>query len=298
MVPKFGHEPVMLQEVIHLLKLQNGMVVVDATIGTGGHALEIINHIAPDGVLIGIDRDKESLMVAKERLQAYGTQCTFVQDNFYNIDKILPSLSIGSVDAVLLDLGISSYQLDNAIRGFSFVNEGPLDMRMDRESSVSAFDLINNLSPEELAALLWRFGQERYSRRIASMIARHRKDEAIDTTTQLSRLVAKAVYRAKTKSRIHPATRTFQALRIAVNRELESLELFLDKIAPFINTHGRICVIAFHSLEDRIVKVKFRDLAKTKHFRLIEKKPFTPTFQESKSNPRSRSAKLRILEKL
>lgn len=298
MVPKFGHEPVMLQEVIHLLKLQNGMVVVDATIGTGGHALEIINHIAPDGALIGIDRDKESLMVAKERLQAYGTQCTFVQDNFYNIDKILPSLSIGSVDAVLLDLGISSYQLDNAIRGFSFVNEGPLDMRMDRESSVSAFDLINNLSPEELAALLWRFGQERYSRRIASMIARHRKDEAIDTTTQLSRLVAKAVYRAKTKSRIHPATRTFQALRIAVNRELESLELFLDKIAPFINTHGRICVIAFHSLEDRIVKVKFRDLAKTKHFRLIEKKPFTPTFQESKSNPRSRSAKLRILEKL
>lgn len=274
------------------------MVVVDATIGTGGHALEIAKHIAPDGKLIGIDRDKESLMVAKERLAAYESQCVFVQDNFYHIDKILPLLSVGSVDAVLLDLGISSFQLDNAARGFSFVNEGPLDMRMDRTSSLRAFDLINNLSAEELAAIFWRFGEERYSRRIASMIVEYRKHAAIGTTSELSRLIAKALCRRGARSRMHPATRTFQALRIAVNRELESLELFLDKVTPFIAPRGRICVIAFHSLEDRIVKIKFRQLAQAHHFRLIEKKPLTPTPEEIKNNARCRSAKLRIAEKL
>lgn len=292
------HEPVMVKEIMHFLQLKDGMRVVDATIGTGGHALEIVKYIAPRGMLIGIDRDGESLAVAQERLEPYKKQCIFVHDNFYNIDKILSENDIGDVDALLLDLGISSFQLNNADRGFSFVNEGPLDMRMDRSISLSAFDLVNNLSTEELATIFWRFGQERYSRRIASIITTCRKKATIVTTTQLSSLISKVIYRGRGAHSLHPATRAFQALRIAVNQELESLELFLEKGAALLKSKGRMCVIAFHSLEERIVKMKFRNLVKTREFRLVEKKPIIPTPQEVKENPRSRSAKLRILERL
>lgn len=288
----------MLEEILTLLKLKNGKTVVDATLGLGGHAIEIIKKISPRGRLIGIDRDKETLEIAKQKLSKYSSQCKFVHDNFCNIDNILNSLKIKYVDGVILDLGVSSPQLDNPIRGFSFVNEGPLDMRMNRNSSISAFDLINSLSQKEIAAMLWKFGQERFSNRIAKMIIRRRNESAINTTTELAKLISQAVPYPQRYYRIHPATRSFQAIRIAVNQELESLETFLSKIAAFMNKNGRICIISFHSLEDRIAKINFRNLAKTQKFRLIVKKPLIPKDDEVKTNPRSRSAKLRVLEKI
>lgn len=288
----------MLEEILSFLKLKNGMVVVDATIGMGGHAIEIVKRISPKGRLIGIDRDNESLQMARQRLKEHSPQCIFVHDNFCNIDNILTSLNIMYVDGIILDLGVSSFQLDNPIRGFSFINEGPLDMRMDRASSISAFDLINNLTQKEIASILWRFGEERFSNRIAKMIIRHRNETAINTTTELASLVFKALPYSRRHHRIHPATRTFQALRIAVNQELDSLEIFLRKISKFMNEKGRICIISFHSLEDRITKINFRNLAKTQKFKLIIKKPFIPEDEEVKNNPRSRSAKLRVLEKI
>lgn len=290
------HEPVMLQEVINNLRLRDGMILLDATLGTGGHALELLKRISPGGKLIGIDRDAESLEIAKERLRDYQSQCIFIHGNFCNIDTILKSCNISAVDGVLLDLGISSFQLDNAVRGFSFVNEGPLDMRMDRSTATSAFDLLQNLTREEIAAILWQFGQERFSRRIAARLVEYRDDTPISTTTQLARLIAKSVPR-RAYHRIHPATRAFQALRIAVNHELESLELFLQRIAPFVRSGGRLCAVSFHSLEDRIIKVSFRDFVKNKGFIFITKKPLPPQEQEIRGNPRARSAKLRVVEK-
>ncbi|MFC1646486.1 16S rRNA (cytosine(1402)-N(4))-methyltransferase RsmH [Candidatus Omnitrophota bacterium] len=298
MSDKFIHRPVMLDEILSFLKLKKGMVVVDATIGLGGHAIEIVKRISHSGKLIGIDRDNESLEKARQRLSEYSSQCEFVYDNFCNIDTILSSLNITCVDGVILDLGVSSYQLESPIRGFSFTNEGPLDMRMDRANSVSAFDLINNLTQSEISAILWEFGQERFSNRIARMIVRKRNDSVINTTAQLADLISKALPYSKRHQRIHPATRSFQALRIAVNHELESLEVFLKKITKFVNKRGRICIISFHSLEDRIAKVNFRNLAKTQNFKLIVKKPLVPKNEEMRENPRSRSAKLRVLEKL
>ena len=288
----------MLEEALTLLKLKKGMIVVDATIGMGGHSIEIIKKISPKGRLIGIDCDKEALEIAEDRLAEYSKQCTLVHDNFSNIDNILGSLGINKVDGVIVDLGVSSLQLDDPARGFSFVNEGPLDMRMNQEGSISAFDLINSLSQAELASILWKFGQERFSNRIAKMIIRRRNESVISTTTELAKMVSKALPYSKRHYRIHPATRTFQAIRIAVNEELKSLELFLSKIAKFINKKGRICIISFHSLEDRIAKVNFRNLANTQEFRLIVKKPLVPKNEEIEVNPRARSAKLRVLEKI
>ena len=298
MPDKIIHRPVMLEEVLTLLNLKQGMTVVDATIGTGGHSLELAKAISPNGILIGIDRDSQALETAKQRLSEYNCERKFVHDNFSNIDHILPSLGIERVDGVLLDLGVSSLQLEDPMRGFSFVNEGPLDMRMDQENSLSAFDLINNLSQKEIAALLWKFGQERFSNRIAKRIVSRREESTIKTTVELASLVCKALPHTKSYHRIHPATRTFQAIRIAVNKELESLEIFLEKISNFLNKNGRICIISFHSLEDRIAKINFRELAKSKKFRLIIKKPLVPKDKERMLNARSRSAKLRVLEKI
>lgn len=292
------HKPVMLKEVLSFLNLRDGLVVVDATIGLGGHASHILKQISPGGKLIGIDRDSESLELAKERLKEYSSQCVFVHDNFCNIDKILSSLKIDGVDRVILDLGVSSFQLDNFERGFSFVNEGPLDMRMDRTDSLSAFDLVNNLTQEEISSLLWHFGQERFSNRIAKLIVDQRRRVSIDTTTKLADIVSKVMPHFKGSHRIHPATRTFQAFRIAVNHELESLEVFLNKIDKFLNRGARVGILSFHSLEDRIAKINFRNLAKTGEFKLIVKKPLTPQLDEIKDNPRCRSVKFRVIEKL
>ncbi len=292
------HIPVMLKEAIDYLDLQPGKIIVDATIGTGGHSEEIIKRISPGGRLIGIDRDEESLGIAKVRLSDYKDSCEFVYGNFSDIDSILKSLSINKVDGILLDLGISSYQLANAQRGFSFQVEGPLDMRLDRKSYISAYDLVNNLNEDEISSLLWTFGQERWHNRIAHLLVTERQRHAIATTTDLSDIIIKAVPYKYRYFRIHPATRTFQAVRIAVNRELEALEIALEKSIGLLNEKANMCVIAFHSLEDRIVKLSFRKFAASGLVEIVTKKPLEPTGEEMAVNQRSRSAKLRVASRI
>ncbi len=295
---EFTHRPVMLKEVLSMLNLREGMVVVDCTLGLGGHAAKIVERIASHGRLIGIDKDEESLAIAKENLKKFSRNCVFVHDDFRNLDKILQREAEGGVDAVFLDLGVSSYQLDNPARGFSFKNEGPLDMRMDRKGFISAFDLLNNLTEEEISSIIYKFGQERFARRIAHSLLQARQKGVISSTRELADLIVNVLpYKARFH-RTHPATRTFQALRIAVNRELDSLDETLKKAALFLNKGGRICVISYHSLEDKIVKETFREFKKTNKFQLVFKKILRPSFDEIRQNPRSRSAKMRVIERI
>ncbi|MBU4346141.1 MAG: 16S rRNA (cytosine(1402)-N(4))-methyltransferase RsmH [Candidatus Omnitrophica bacterium] len=292
------HTPVMLNEVIEHLNLTPGKIIVDATIGTGGHSRAILEHIMPAGKLIGIDRDQESLAVASERLRDFADACEFVHGNFTDVDKILERLNIKNIDGILFDLGLSSFQLENPRRGFSFQYEGPLDMRLDNNSYISAYDLINNLTQEEISNLLWTFGQERWHNRIARLLVEERQRHPIATTLQLSNIVVRATPYRYRHYRIHPATRTFQAIRIAVNRELEALEVAITKAVKLLNKSGRICVISFHSLEDRIVKLGFRALSSKKELDIITSKPLTPTRNEIKENSSSRSAKFRVAERI
>ena len=294
------HIPVLLNEVMEYLQLRPGMTVIDATVGTGGHSLNIVERIKPDGRLIGFDRDEESLTVARQRLERYHHMADLVHSNFCDLDEILKGRGIKRFDGILFDLGISSFQLDNPERGFSFQKEGPLDMRLDRQSYISAYDLVNNLNEHEISSLLWNLGQERWHNRIAHQLIEERQKHPIATTSQLANIVSRALpgklrYR---HFRIHPATRTFQAVRIAVNRELETLETTLDKTLGMLHPHGRICVISFHSLEDRIVKLSFRRAQAEGKIRIITPKPLTPTLREIQSNPSSRSAKLRVAERV
>jgi len=291
------HTPVMLKEALEYLNLSHGKIIVDATLGTGGHAQEIMERISPGGKLIGIDRDQESISVAKARLEKFGDSCIFVHGNFMDIEEILKKLNIKKVDGILFDLGISSFQLENPERGFSFQNEGPLDMRMDRESYISAYDLVNNLNEEELSNLLWGFGQERWHNRIAHLLVREREKHPITTTRELSDIVVKAVPYKYRHFRIHPATRTFQAVRIAVNRELETLQAAIDKAVTLLDKKGRICVISFHSLEDRIIKFSFRKAAAADLIDIVTTKPLVPDEPEVHLNPASRSAKFRVAER-
>ncbi len=289
------HEPVLLQEVVEFLQLRPGMRVLDGTVGAGGHAKEILHKIGPGGVLIGVDQDPNILEIARTHLgETSGLH--LVHENFRHADRVLQQLGIGAVDACLLDLGVSSYQLETAERGFSFQYDAPLDMRMDPTATVSAFDLVNHLSEWEIVSILQRLGQERYAKRIADSLMQSRQKEPIRTTQQLASIVERAIpYHGW--SRIHPATRTFQAFRMAVNRELESLEEALPRIVKFLKPGGRICVLSFHSLEDRVVKLFFRRLAAEQQLRLVTKKPLAPSPVEIHQNPRSRSAKLRVAEK-
>jgi len=292
------HTPVMLDEVIDGLNLAPGETIVDATLGTGGHSLKILERIMPKGKLIGIDRDQESLNTAKERLHNYSSSCEFIYGSFIDIDKILIDIDIGKVDGILFDLGISSVQLADPERGFSFQNDGPLDMRLDRNSYISAYDLVNNLKEEELSDLLWTFGQERWHNRIAHFLVKSREKHPISTTQELSDIVVSAVPFRYRHYRIHPATRTFQAVRIAVNRELETLQAAVNKSIELLGKHARICIISFHSLEDRIVKFGFRDFASKGLIKIITPKPLTPSRNEIIGNSSSRSAKLRVAERL
>lgn len=292
------HVPVMQNEVIRYLNLRPGMCVVDATLGMGGHAFEILKGIGRSGQFIGIDRDGNSLKMAQERLKEFADNCHFIQSDFRHLGSVLGKLNIQEVDGILLDLGISSYQLENPERGFSIKFEGPLDMRMDQESYISAYDLVNSLSEKEIFFILRNFGEERWSGRIAQCIIKEREKAPIESTSDLSRVVLKAVPRRFQNQKIHPATRTFQAFRIAVNRELEALDKVLDGCVHLLKDQARLCVISFHSLEDRIVKEKFRQFLKSGDIRLIEKKPIIPEDSEIQANPRSRSAKLRVAERV
>jgi len=290
----------MVAEVLNYLQLVPGKVIVDATIGTGGHSENILNRILPAGKLIGIDRDEESLAKARERLHNFSDSCEFAYANFADIDSVLKNLGIKKVDGILFDLGVSTFQLNDPSRGFSFQNEGPLDMRLDKNSYISAYDLVNNLNEKEISSLIWTFGQERWHNRIAHLLVKERQISPITTTLQLAEIVTKAIpYRYRHRHyRIHPATRTFQAVRIAVNRELENLELAINKAIDLLNKKGRICIISFHSLEDRIAKLSFRKAWANRQVQIITPKPQAPSLHEIEENPSSRSAKLRVGERL
>ncbi|MCA9405980.1 MAG: 16S rRNA (cytosine(1402)-N(4))-methyltransferase RsmH [Candidatus Omnitrophica bacterium] len=295
---KDAHIPVMLNEVLTYLALKSGGVYVDGTLGMGGHSEAILERIGSSGRLIALDRDAQSMALAKERLDCYKQHSTFVHDNFKNIETILKDIGVNYVDGILLDLGISSFQLDNPQRGFSFREDGPLDMRMDQESHVSAFDLVNSLSEKELSSILKDYGEERWHHRIARSLVTQRVLEPIRTTQELERIVVKSMPYGRKRTRIHPATRTFQAFRIAVNRELDSLEDGIKKCANCLKMNGRLVIISFHSLEDRIVKKTFKEWVKSGAFKELTKKPISPTEAETKNNPRARSARLRAVEKI
>jgi 16S rRNA (cytosine1402-N4)-methyltransferase len=291
----FGHVPVLVEEVMALLRCEPGRTYVDATLGAGGHASQILERTAPDGVVIGIEWDEEALSEARNALMPFGDRVKIFRENFIHLSDFVEA---ESVDGMLLDLGLSSIQLEKAERGFSFRGEGPLDMRMDQRLNRTAADLINRLSPEELEDTLFRYGEERWAKRIARAIVQERKQEPLTTTQTLRKIVHRAIPRRFHSRRIDPATRTFQAFRIRVNEELDNLGKILETGWKVLKRGGRICIISFHSLEDRMVKETFRRLEKEGEMRLLTKKPVTPSEEEQRKNPRSRSAKLRCAERV
>ena len=291
----------MLKEVTEYLNCQPGRIYVDGTVGSGGHARAILEKSAPTGRLIGLDWDEEAIQRAQENLSVFGVRVNLFPKNFKDLTAVLKSLSIEKVDGILIDLGISTEQLEDPRRGFSFRWDGPLDMRMSRETKMTAQDLLRRYSESELREILWQYGEERWGKRISRAIVRQRQTRPIRTTRGLAEVIEKSV--PSYRGRIHPATRTFQALRISVNEELSNLEAFLGQCKTLLNPGGRLSVISFHSLEDRIVKNYFRQWAKGEKnnsplFRLLTPKPVVPSSEEVLSNPKARSAKLRAAERL
>lgn len=295
---KYTHIPVMSAEIQEYLNLASGSTVVDCTLGLGGHAEQIAQKIGDKGRMIGIDRDVNALEIAKDRLADASAQCDFVHKDYRDIDQVLADLNVTQVDAILMDLGVSSMQLADAQRGFSIRENGPLDMRMDQNTFISAYDIVNSLSEKELSFIFKKYGEERWHNRIARFLVQERSKRPIETTEELRDIVWRAVPKHNRYQKIHPATRTFQAIRIAVNRELESLEIALHKCVNVLSRGGRMCVISFHSLEDRIVKHTFRELAKEGHIEILTKKPLRPGEEEIEKNVRSRSARLRAIQKI
>jgi len=294
---KAGHVPVMLKEVMDYLLLPSGGCFVDCTLGLGGHSEAAAAYLGGEGRIIGIDRDNASLKVAQQRLSRTDVHCDFIHEDFRKIDQILEQYDVNQIDGIFFDLGISSYQMDNPERGFSLMTEGPLDMRMDQEAAFSAYDLINSLSEKELSTILKIYGEERLHNRIARFLVAERGQHPIESTSELKKVVLKALPAKYRRQKIHPATRTFQAFRIAVNRELESLEIALEKCVEYLKPGARICVISFHSLEDRIVKQKFKMLNLNGLLNIITKKPLRPSEEEVQHNVRARSARLRVGER-
>lgn len=302
------HQPVLYNEIIHALEPQSSNSYIDGTLGAGGHARGILEASSPDGRLLGLDVDPQALAVARERLAEFGSRAVIIQASYTTLSEQLDKLGWDKVDGILLDLGLSSMQLDTPERGFSFKADAPLDMRFDPRNPVTAADLVNNLPEKELADLIYRYGEERRSRQVARAIVNARP---IETTQELAQLVARAV-RGKRQD-IHPATKTFQALRIAVNQELEALESVLPQAVASLNPGGRLAVIAFHSLEDRRVKQFFRQesrdcicparqpICTCEHIATIKeitRRPIMPQEEEIQENPRARSARLRVAEKI
>jgi 16S rRNA (cytosine1402-N4)-methyltransferase len=287
------HVPVMKEEVLKNLNVKNYGIYVDSTIGLGGHA-EGILRLANDCTLIGIDRDDKAIEIARERLNKY-QHVHLIQETLSNITTVVGNLGYDKVSGIFLDLGISALHLKSEGRGFSFLKDEPLDMRMDRRQSLTAEIVVNKYSEKDLADILWRYGEERYSRRIAKAIIGSRRKQRISSCRSLSGIIEKSIRR---RGRIHPATRTFQALRIEVNTELEELPTAIEEGADLLDAGGRFCILSYHSLEDRIVKNAFKKLAKEGLFNIITKKPLVPGQQERRSNPSSRSAKLRVGEKI
>ena len=288
-----AHVPVMLEEVVHWLDPRPGGVFVDGTLGGGGHTRALAEQVGPAGRVIALDRDPAALTAAEQNLA--GLPVELAHADFRDLPAILRELEIGEVDGVLLDLGVSSDQLADPARGFSFASNGPLDLRFDPSRGKPAYRLVNRLSVEHLAELIGRYGEERYSRRIARAIVRRREQKPIKTSTELAELVRRSVPRSASRQRIDPATRTFQALRIAVNEELKSLEIVLKRMPDCLRSQGRLAVISFHSLEDRRVKEAFRD---DRRYEVLTRKPIRPSPEEVERNPRASSAKLRVAAKV
>jgi len=311
---EFFHVPVLLEECMEMLNLKSTGLFVDCTMGGAGHSKEILKRTSPEGKLIAVDQDETAVAAGRERLKEYGNRVTIIHDNFANIKNILNKLQITSVDGFLFDVGVSSYQLDNPERGFSYMEDAPLDMRMDKErQTLTAADLVNTASPEEIAQIIFQYGEERWAKRIAEFIKEYRVTKKIETTGELVQLIKKAIPAGARKDGPHPAKRTFQALRIAINNELEVLESVVADAATFLKPKGRICIITFHSLEDRIIKNQFQKLTgrctcppdfpvcRCEHKRLLKiitRKPILPSEREIEENPRARSAKLRVAERV
>ena len=293
------HIPVLSATLAEQIILPQDAAMVDATVGYGGHSFLFGRFLGPKGVIIGLDVDKKSIQSARSRLETLNCKVILVHSNFSEIGSRLGEHGIEKVDFVLADLGVCSGQLSDAEMGLSFQANMPLDMRFDKRLKTTAADIVNTSDEKTLADLIFNFGQERASRRIARFIVKHRQGQKISTTSQLSSIVCKALGQGakNRRSRIHPATRTFQALRIAVNHELEALEKLLASVPGLLKANGRVAIISFHSLEDRLVKQNFKENAANGIYRIVTKKPLTASRAEIADNPRARSAKLRIAEK-
>ena len=309
---EFTHKPVLLQECLQGLQIRPGGVYLDGTLGRAGHSREIAARLT-GGRLICIDRDQAALDAARERLAGYLDKVTLIHGNFGDLAELLDSRGIEKVDGMLFDLGVSSPQLDDGSRGFSYMQEAPLDMRMDRSETLTADTVVNRWPQEELRRILWQYGEERYAPQIAAAIVRRREERPIATTLELSEVIRGAMPAHALREKQHPAKRSFQAIRIAVNDELTAVERMLRAAVPRLGPGGRLCVISFHSLEDRIVKSTLAEFARgcicppdfpvcmcghQPELRLVTRKPVTPGAEELEENPRSRSAKLRIAEKI
>jgi 16S rRNA (cytosine1402-N4)-methyltransferase len=293
------HVPVLLEEVVRLLEPDGARLLVDGTVGGAGHAQPLLEAAGPDAELIGLDWDADALKIAEERFGPDAARVRLKRSAFGSLSAALRSLDVapGAVDVILFDFGLSAFHVETPERGFSFRLEGPLDMRMDQRTETTAETLVNRLDAKALSELLFKYGGERKARAIARQICRERDKSAIRTTTQLAGTVLRAM-RGGGRSKIHPATRTFQALRIAVNEELEQIESGVTQAAEELAPGGRLAAISYHSLEDRIVKVNFKNMAARGGFHVVTKKPIAPTMAERRRNARARSAKLRVLRKM
>lgn len=309
---EFHHVSVLLNECIEGLNIKENGIYVDGTLGGAGHSSEIVKRLKT-GRLIGIDQDTDAINAATKRLEPYKDRVTLVHDNFSNVKAVFAQLGIEKADGFLLDIGVSSHQLDEAERGFSYMQDAPLDMRMNSESDFSAYNVVNEYGEDELNNVIFKYGEERWAKRIAQFIVEARKQKPIETTFELVDIIKKAVPKGARKDGPHPAKRTFQAIRIEVNGELEILEKTIDDMTELLNPGGRLCIITFHSLEDRIVKNAFRKqenpctcppefpvcvCGKKPLAKVITRKPILPSEEELEENHRSRSAKLRILERI
>ncbi|MGN2369482.1 16S rRNA (cytosine(1402)-N(4))-methyltransferase RsmH [Clostridium cagae] len=309
---EFKHISVLLNECLDTLDIKDNGIYVDCTLGGAGHSSHILERLSNEGLLIGIDQDRDALKAAKERLKRF-ENVKYVHSNFYDIDNILQNLDIPKVDGILMDLGVSSYQLDEGARGFSYMKDAPLDMRMNRDNDFSAYEIVNEYSEDELYKIIRNYGEERFAKRISNCIVNRRSDKPIETTMELVDIIKAAIPAKARREGPHPAKRTFQAIRIEVNSELKILNQTIEDGVNRLKPGGRMAIITFHSLEDRIVKLKFRELndpctcprefpmcicGKKPSVRLVSRKGIEPTKEEVEENPRSRSAKLRIIEKL
>jgi 16S rRNA (cytosine1402-N4)-methyltransferase len=309
---EFKHFSVMLKECMDGLNINPDGIYVDCTLGGAGHSSEILKRLSTKGRLIGIDQDLDALSAAKEKLKDY-SNVTFVHNNFYNLEEILKDLQIDKIDGILMDLGVSSYQLDEAERGFSYMKNAPLDMRMDRTNPFSAYNVINEYSEEELYDVIKSFGEEKFAKRIANFLVERRKKKPLETTLDLVDVITAAIPAKFRREGGHPAKRTFQAIRIEVNKELNILDKAISDAITSLKPEGRIAIITFHSLEDRIVKNRFRDLqdpcncpkelpmcvcGKTPIIKIVNRKPIEASKEELELNSRSKSAKLRVAEKI